>query len=660
MAHPRATLRRLPVLPLAATLLLGSLGGVAAAAKPVSPAPTVDPCNERLAIQVAGDGTFNLGAYPNPADCTATPDSWAITYAWPGSPGTSFTTVRVDGQDAAYGGGTQVQAPTDVDATTNSSAFLHGDVLVTQDLSIVRNPQTGEDDAARIAYTVRNDGATSHAVGIRAMLDTYANGNDGAPFRIPGIGAVTTETDLAGADVPDSFQVFQDLSNEEHAAGGTLRGADAVIPDRFVIADWGGIDGTMWDYTTDPQTPITGDSAYATYWNPQPLGAGQERTYVTYLGLAELDAHPGGTLSAAVSGPRFLTCVEGVYVPNPFDVVATVRAQSALSAVTARLVNMDHVSLASGTALVQLGDMTAGQEVQVTWSLLAEQAPVDDPQELLAEFDVSVDAEEGAGSLTVGWETELPACSGGGGNTPPVAQDGSVTTPQDTPVDIDLVATDDDAHPLTYAVTSGPGNGSLSGTAPDLTYTPNPGFSGSDSFTFVANDGTADSNEATVTITVSPPGTQFSMTIDTSVGGVLLIDPEGAADLGTSGKIKIPRQPGPPTDVTVTATLFGVPGEVDETCGGNVCIGQGIEWSVSDPDAIKRMRVKIIEAPSLTHGGSAQDAVAYKDGVPVADCATGVPDRLKEKPCIVWRWTSRAGLWQITFLVDGNDPKGRI
>ncbi|MFN8233423.1 MAG: choice-of-anchor L domain-containing protein [Actinomycetota bacterium] len=265
-----------------------------------------------------------------------------------------------------------------------------------------------------------------------------------------------------------------------------------------------------------------------------------------------------------------------------------------------------------------------------------------------SQFDSNVLIE--AGSLTTAPD-----------NTPPVAQDQDVSTPQNTSVDIDLAATDADAgDTLTYAVVTPPANGQLSGSAPSLSYTPDASFMGADSFTFVANDGTADSNTATVSITVSPPGTQFSMTIDTSQGGILLIDPEGAADLGTSAKIKIPRQPGPPTEVTVTATLFGVPGEVDETCGGNVCIGQGIEWSVSDPDAIKRMRVKFIEAPSLTHGGSAQDAVAYKDGVPVADCATGVPDRLKEKPCIVWRWTSRAGLWQITFLVDGNDPKGRI
>jgi len=49
--------------------------------------------------------------------------------------------------------------------------------------------------------------------------------------------------------------------------------------------------------------------------------------------------------------------------------------------------------------------------------------------------------------------------------------------------------------------------GTLSGVAPDLIYTPNPGFSGIDSFRYTVNDGQANANEATVTITVAPAPT---------------------------------------------------------------------------------------------------------------------------------------------------------
>src|ERR1019366_4121676 len=54
--------------------------------------------------------------------------------------------------------------------------------------------------------------------------------------------------------------------------------------------------------------------------------------------------------------------------------------------------------------------------------------------------------------------------------------------------------------PLTYTVLSQPGQGALTGTPPNLTYTPTPGFLGTDSFTFKANDGFLDSNIATVTV----------------------------------------------------------------------------------------------------------------------------------------------------------------
>jgi hypothetical protein len=88
-------------------------------------------------------------------------------------------------------------------------------------------------------------------------------------------------------------------------------------------------------------------------------------------------------------------------------------------------------------------------------------------------------------------------------NDDPVAEDGAATTDEDTAVATTLIATDVDGDPLTYAVVVGPTDGVLSGAAPDLTYTPNANFNGTDSFTFKANDGSVDSNIATFIVTVS-------------------------------------------------------------------------------------------------------------------------------------------------------------
>ena len=64
------------------------------------------------------------------------------------------------------------------------------------------------------------------------------------------------------------------------------------------------------------------------------------------------------------------------------------------------------------------------------------------------------------------------------------------------------MANDIDGDSLIFAIISEPKNGGVSGTGANLTYTPNANYSGSDSFTFKANDGSTDSNTATVSISV--------------------------------------------------------------------------------------------------------------------------------------------------------------
>ncbi|MBN2505637.1 MAG: tandem-95 repeat protein [Verrucomicrobia bacterium] len=97
-----------------------------------------------------------------------------------------------------------------------------------------------------------------------------------------------------------------------------------------------------------------------------------------------------------------------------------------------------------------------------------------------------------------------------GGNHCPVANPQTVATCQDTPVAITLTGSDlDDGGGCGpglqgFAVVQSPACGTLSGTPPSLTYTPAPGYAGTDSFTFTATDGECTSAEATVAITVRP------------------------------------------------------------------------------------------------------------------------------------------------------------
>ena len=88
-------------------------------------------------------------------------------------------------------------------------------------------------------------------------------------------------------------------------------------------------------------------------------------------------------------------------------------------------------------------------------------------------------------------------------NKAPVVVDRSLEVNEEGSVSITLTGSDEDGDDLSFTVLSQPKNGALSGTAPNLTYSPKANYSGSDSFTFKASDGKADSNTATVTITVA-------------------------------------------------------------------------------------------------------------------------------------------------------------
>jgi len=100
-------------------------------------------------------------------------------------------------------------------------------------------------------------------------------------------------------------------------------------------------------------------------------------------------------------------------------------------------------------------------------------------------------------------------------NTPPEAHSQSVSIKENTSETIILSGSDADNDPLTYTIIDQPDHGALSGAAPNLTYTPTAGYTGSDSFTFIVNDGKSDSPIATVNINVSPEQKEYVVyTID--------------------------------------------------------------------------------------------------------------------------------------------------
>jgi hypothetical protein len=102
-------------------------------------------------------------------------------------------------------------------------------------------------------------------------------------------------------------------------------------------------------------------------------------------------------------------------------------------------------------------------------------------------------------------EAQTPQVEEEAPNTEPTAQDDSVITSQNQQLNIKLNAKDADGDNLSFTIVDDPSNGQLGNVNPStntVTYTPDEDYSGEDNFTFIVNDGTIDSNEATVSISV--------------------------------------------------------------------------------------------------------------------------------------------------------------
>ena len=89
-------------------------------------------------------------------------------------------------------------------------------------------------------------------------------------------------------------------------------------------------------------------------------------------------------------------------------------------------------------------------------------------------------------------------------NDAPLAESQSAVTNEDEAIPIMLIGTDQNQDDLTYQIVETPAHGTLTGTAPNFTYTPVADYNGEDRFTFQVSDEVTSSQPAAVTITINP------------------------------------------------------------------------------------------------------------------------------------------------------------
>ncbi|MDR1282289.1 MAG: cadherin-like domain-containing protein, partial [Opitutaceae bacterium] len=119
-------------------------------------------------------------------------------------------------------------------------------------------------------------------------------------------------------------------------------------------------------------------------------------------------------------------------------------------------------------------------------------------------YEYRIRATNSAGASDWRYNTNYPVTTPSAAE-PPVALGQTLALFQDTPQAITLQSYSPEGGTLTCAIATQPAHGALTGTAPTLTYTPDTGYTGDDSFTFTASDGTATSAPATVSLVIYPP-----------------------------------------------------------------------------------------------------------------------------------------------------------
>jgi VCBS repeat-containing protein len=166
-------------------------------------------------------------------------------------------------------------------------------------------------------------------------------------------------------------------------------------------------------------------------------------------------------------------------------------------------------------------------------------------------FTYTISDSQGATDTATVTVTVIPV------NDAPVANNDNFNTNEDTVLTVPVPGvlgndTDVDGDALTALFVSGPSSGSLTlNPNGSFTYTPNAGFNGMDSFSYKANDGTVDSNTATVTINVGAVNDapmanndSFSTNEDTvltvAAPGVLGNDSDADGDLLTAVLVVAP------------------------------------------------------------------------------------------------------------------------
>lgn len=260
-----------------------------------------------------------------------------------------------------------------------------------------------------------------------------------------------------------------------------------------------------------------------------------------------------------------------------------------------------------------------------------------------------VDGARGDDDLTVNGTIVDPGAPTFLLNQPPATQDDLYSVTEDNSLTVIVPGildndTDADGDPLTAVFVSGPAHGTLQLNANgSFTYAPAPNFDGTDSFTYKANDGTADSSPATVTITVNAvndaPTASISLSDHVPKTNAILTATATASDVE-----------GDPITLTYTWRVNGIAKQTHITTSLSDSFDMGVAGQGDRGDSIT---VEMTPYDGTVNGSTVVDSATVLVGFVVTNTNDNGPGSLREA---ILDSNATAGSDIIRFNIPGAGP----
>lgn len=346
---------------------------------------------------------------------------------------TSFTTIRIDGEDYVFGQDygffgidSRLDSPIeDLDENSISITYHIKGIAVTQKVMISDDPNNELCGNAGVGYSVVNESAEGKTVGLRTLLDSAIGDND-APYMMEDAQAtpIKTEKELKGDAVPTQIRGLNATENPSQMSYLFLDGwnsTGAAKPDRVILGHWANLANTRYEYVPNKDCDFSNysneyrvpDSAISMYWSEQELAAGGERTGEFLYGIGNFTQELKSQLMNINMTVQKVSVREdrsGYENDGVFEVTAeidnTVDGAAMIVTPTVKISMESGLSIVEGKETEVYANIPVGQTKMLKWKLKA------DNQKKITAKEISVMLTTGEDAISASRFVILPSVSG--------------------------------------------------------------------------------------------------------------------------------------------------------------------------------------------------------------------------------------------------------